>query len=122
MAKKKTGSAKSENARISLKSSRILCRELKGKKVSKAKAQLQGMVDGKRDLKGKYYTNTAKKILEVLINAEANAKAKAMNEERLFIGVIKSDKGRTYTRPRSRSGRRGERAKMTHLEIILEER
>lgn len=119
---KKKGTAKFENARISLKSSKILCNELKGKRVDKAKAMLQGLVDGKRSLSGKYYTNTSKKILEVLKNAEANAKMKAMNEERLFISSIKADKGRTFIRPRSRSGRRGERAKMTHLEIILEEK
>jgi ribosomal protein L22 len=122
MVKKKTGSAKFENARISLKSSRIICKALQGKKADKAKAMLQGMVDGKRSLNGKYYTNASKKILEVLKNAEANAKAKMMNEESLFVILVKADKGRTFVRPRSRSGRRGEKAKMTHLEIILEER
>ena len=119
---KKLGTAKSENARISLKSSKIVCKAIKSKRVSKAKAQLQGMADGKRSLDGKYYTNTVKKILEVVINAEANAKAKDMDADRLFVSMIKADKGRTYVRPRSRSGRRGERAKMTHLEVVLEER
>lgn len=122
MKEKKIAIAKVENARISLKSSKILCKEIKGKKIQRAKAILDGLVTGKHSLNRKYYTNTAKKILEVLINAEANAKAKLMNEERLFVSVAKSNKGRTFVRPRSRSGRRGERAKMTHLEIILEER
>jgi len=122
MAKKKTAVAKFENARISLKSSKIVCREIKGKKVERAKRMLADLVAGKHSLDGKYYTNTAKKILEVLINAESNAKVKAMDEDRLFINIAKADKGRTFIRPRSRSGRRGERAKMTNLEIILEER
>jgi ribosomal protein L22 len=122
MAKKKTAIAKFENARISLKSSKIVCREIKGKKVERAKRILEGLIAGKHSLGGKYYTKTAKKILEVLINAESNAKVKAMDEGRLFINITKADKGRTFIRPRSRSGRRGERAKMTNLEIILEER
>ena len=122
MAKKKTAGAKFENARISLKSSRIICNEIRGKPVGRAKKLLEDLVNEKRSLGGKYYTNTAKKILEILINAEANAKAKNMNGERLFIKLAKADKGRTFVRPRSRSGRRGERAKMTHVEILLEER
>lgn len=122
MAAKKLAVAKFENARISLKSSKIVCREMKGKKVERAKRMLEGLISEKHSLRGKYYTKTAKKILEVLKNAEANARIKAMNEERLFISSAKADKGRTFVRPRSRSGRRGERAKMTHLEIIVEER
>jgi len=122
MAKKKTATARFENARISLKSSKIVCKEIKGKKVSRAKQLLEGLISEKHSLDGKYYTNTAKKLLEVLKNAEANAKAKNMNEERLFVSLAKTDKGRTFVRPRSRSGRRGEQAKMSHLEIVLEER
>jgi ribosomal protein L22 len=122
MATKKLATAKFENARVSLKSSKILCKGIKSKKVVRAKAMLEGMISGKHSLGRKYYTNTAKKILEVLKNAEANGKAKGMDEERLFVSVAKAGKGRTFSRPRSRSGRRGEQAKMTHLEIILEER
>ncbi len=122
MVKKKLASAKSENARVSLKNSKILCKEIKGKKVKRAKAILEGLIAGKHSLNGKYYTKTAKKILELLNSAEANAKTKEMDEERLFVALVKADKGRTFIRPRSKMGRRGERAKMTHLQIILEER
>jgi len=128
MAKKKTkttkttASARVENARVSLKSSKILCKEIKGKKVERAKALLEGLISEKHSLGGKYYTKTANKLLEVLKSAEANARVKMMDETKLFVMSAKCDKGRTFMRPRSRMGRRGERAKMTHLEIIVEER
>jgi len=125
MAKKKTkttASARVENARVSLKSSKILCKEIKGKKVERAKALLDGLISEKHSLHGKYYTKTAKKFLEVLKSAEANSRVKMMDETKLFVISAKSNKGRTFMRPRSRMGRRGERAKMTHLEIIVGEK
>lgn len=117
-----TASARAEDARVSTKNSIILMKEIRGKKVEKAKALLEGLVSEKRSLRKKHYTNAAKKILEVLEGAEANAKAKALNEARLFIVTTKADKGRTFARPRSRMGRRGEVAKMTNLEIVVGER
>ena len=119
---KKTASARVEDARVSLKSSKILCKEIRGKKVKKTRILLEGLVSEKHSLGGKYYTKTAKKFLEVLKNAEANAKVREMDETKLFVISAKADKGRTFIRPRSRMGRRGERAKMTHLEIILGEK
>lgn len=120
--KRKEASARVRDARISLKSSKILCKEIKNKKVGRAKAMLEDLISEKHSLRGKYYTKTAKKFLEVLKNAEANAKAKEMDEARLFVISAKVDKGRTFMRPRSRMGRRGERAKMAHLEMIVGEK
>lgn len=120
--KAKEAYASIRDARVSLKNSKILCKKIKNKKVEKAKNLLEGLVSEKRSMGGKYYTKTAKKFLEVLKNAEENAKAKAMNEAKLFVISAKADKGRTFIRPRSRMGRRGERAKMTHLEIIVGEK
>lgn len=122
MAESRKASSKITDARISQKSSVILCKKIKNTRLSKSKALLEGLIDGKRNIDGKYYTKTAKKILEVLINAEANARAKLMDENRLFVLSAKADKGRTFIRPRTKASRRGERAKMTHLEIIIEER
>jgi len=116
------GNARFTDARISLKSSKIICKELKGKRVSKSKRLLEDMLDEKRSLDGKYYTKTTKKILEILKNAEANGVAKGLDVERLFIYTIKADKGRTFNRPRSKMSRRGERGKMTHIEIIVGEK
>jgi ribosomal protein L22 len=122
MTKTKQASARITDARISLKSSIILCKSIRNKRVVKSKALLEGLISGKRDINGKHYTKTARKILELLKNAESNAKVKMMDEDRLFVASAKADKGRTFIRPRTKASRRGERAKMTHLEILLEER
>ena len=120
--KKKFGKAKIKDAKISLKDSKIICGQLRNKRVSKSKSMLQDMIDRKRNLNRKYYTNAVKKILEVLTNAEANAVEHQLDQERLFIYTIKADKGRTFYRPRSGLRRRGERAKMTHIEITVGEK
>jgi len=114
--------AKSKDARISFKKSIILAKELRKKKVSSALQLLRELKDKKKSLKGKYYTKTTNKFLEVLLAAEANAKKKNLNSDRLFIKIIKADKGYKFIRPRSRFGLRGTQAKMTNLEIIVEER
>ena len=118
----KLAEARIENARISLKHSIRICKELKGKKLEKAKKLLEGLIDQKISLDGRYYTNAAKKILEVLKNAEANAKNKNFDLERTFVKLAKADKGEKFLRPRSRWRFRGREAKSTHLTIILEER
>jgi len=120
--KKSRASAKITDAKISLKDSRILCNRIRGKRVSKSKAFLKGLLDRTSSLNGKYYTNSARKILEVLVNAESSATAHYMDPERLFIYEIRADKGRTFYRPRSGLRRRGERAKMTHIEITVGEK
>lgn len=118
----KTASALLEDARISLKHSVIICKEIKNKKIEKAKKFLEMLIDRKISLNGKYYTNAAKKILEILKTAEANAKVKNLNSERLFVKIAKADKGRVFIRPKSRWRFRGRRAKVTRIEIKLEER
>ncbi|MCS7106148.1 MAG: hypothetical protein NZ942_02445 [Candidatus Aenigmarchaeota archaeon] len=118
----KTASALLEDARVSLKHSLILCKELKNKKLEEAKKFLEMLVDKKISLNGKYYTKAAKQILEILKTAEANAKVKKLNPEKLFIKVAKADKGRVFIRPKSRWRFRGRKAKVTRIEIILGER
>lgn len=118
----KTVSAKAESARISLKHSLVLCRELKGKKLEKAKRLLEDLTGRKRSLNGKYYTNASKKLLEILKSAEANAIYKNLDAERLFVKSAKADKGRTFIRPKTRWKSRGRRAKSTNIKIVVEER
>lgn len=120
--KKNKASARIENARISFKDSKIICRKIKNWKLSKAKDFLQDLLDEKKNIDGKYHTKAAEKILELLTNVEANSFYNGLDNERLFIYSIKSDKGRTFYRPRSKNNRRGERAKMTHLEVIVGEK
>jgi ribosomal protein L22 len=114
--------AKFENARISLKHSKILLNKIRGRHIKKAKGQLEGLLTREKNIEGKYYSKASKKILEVLINAESNAKSMGMDDERLVVDIAKAAKGRTFTRPRTRGGRSGEKAKMTNLEIVLRER
>ena len=118
----KTVTTKSIGARISLKHSIVLCRKLKGLKLEKAKKLLEDLIKKKVSIDGKYYLNASKTLLKLLNSAEANAKQKNLNLEKLFIKSAKADKGRKFVRPKSRFKFRGRKAKMTNLEIILEER
>ncbi|MEM7825717.1 MAG: uL22 family ribosomal protein [Candidatus Aenigmatarchaeota archaeon] len=118
----KTASACLEDARVSLKHSVVLCKEINNKRVEKAKKILEMLINRKISLNGKYYTNAAKKILEILKTAEANAKVKNLNPERLFVKNAKADKGRVFIKPKSRWRLRGRKAKVTRIEINLEER
>ena len=119
---KKTSSARIDAVQISLKHAKILCNELNKKRVGRAKTLLEDLIANKKSLDGKYYTSASKKILEILKSAEANAMAKGLNTEQLFVSVAKADKGRTFIRPKSRFKSRGRRMKSTNVEIILEER
>jgi len=118
----KTASASIENARISLKHSAAICKELKGKKLESAKNFLEKLLDKKISLGKKYYPSAAKQILEILESAEANAKQKGLAEEKLFIRKIKADQGFTFVKPKSRWHFRGRKAKSTTLIVELGER
>ncbi len=109
-------------ARISLKHSTLLCKKLKGKKLSKAKSFLERLIEKKESVDGKYYTKASSEILKLLNNVEANAKQKNMDVERLFISRIKADKGFTFVLPKSKAKFRGRRGKVTNLEVVVEER
>ncbi|MDI6806599.1 MAG: uL22 family ribosomal protein [Candidatus Aenigmarchaeota archaeon] len=115
-------SARLEDARISLKHSIIICKQLKNKRLEWAKTFLNNLIERKISLNGKYYTGATKKILEVLESVEANAKGKNLNLERVFVKTIKADKGAGFIRPRSRFRFRGRRIKSTNITIELEER
>jgi large subunit ribosomal protein L22 len=118
----KTALAYVKNARISLKHSVVICKELKGKKLENAKNFLKNLIEKKISLNGKYHTNAAKKILEALESAGANAKQKGLAEEKLFIKNIKADKGFIFVRPRSRWNLRGRKVKSTNLFVEIGER
>ncbi len=114
--------AKSDGARISLKQSIVICRAISKKKISRAKQFLNNLIDQKENIDGKYFPLTSIKILEVLTNAESNAKRLNMNMEKLFVKIAKADKGNTFIRPKSRAKFRGRQAKSTNLKILIEER
>ncbi|MBU5689943.1 MAG: uL22 family ribosomal protein [Candidatus Aenigmatarchaeota archaeon] len=118
----KTAKAKRTNARVSMKDANVIFKKLRRKKLEKAKAFLQRLIDKKEDIDGKYYTGACKVILELLEDVQANAEAKNLDTEKLFIKKLAANKSFTFVLPKSRITHRGRRAKMCHLEVEVEER
>jgi len=106
--------------RISTQSSGVVCRAVTGMRLEKGKELLQGLLDQKRSLSGKYYTNTTRQILNTIKSAEANAEAKGLDTEDLHIHAT-AHKGFMFYRPRGHKRRR-EQAKVTNLQVVLEAR
>jgi large subunit ribosomal protein L22 len=115
---KKSARAIGRGMRISTKSSVTVCRAVSGMRLERGKKLLQDLLDQKRSLSGKYYTNTTKGILDLIKSAEANAESKGIDPESLHIHAA-ANQGYTFYRPR-RFKRRRERAKVTNLQVILE--
>ncbi len=103
--------------RISTKNSIIVCRSINNKNLQKGKSFLQGLIDKKRDINGKYYTKTATEILNILSSAERNAEAKSLDLTKLIINAS-AHKGFTFMRPRRFKMRRQKR-KITNIQIVL---
>jgi len=118
----KTAVAKGTNALVSLKTSRLLLKEIKGRKVDKVKKFLEGLINQKKDVDGQYHTKTARKLLDIVKSAEANAKNKTMNVERLFIRNARADKAEKRIMATSRATHRGRQGKSANIEIVVEER
>ncbi len=118
----KAAVAKETNAIVSLKSSRKLLKEIKGKKVDRAKKFLEGLISQKINVDGQYHTKAAKKLLEIVESAEANAKKKTLNVERLFIKNARADKAEKRILAKSRVPHRGREGKAANIEIVVEER
>jgi ribosomal protein L22 len=118
--KKKSAKAYGRGLRISTKSSEVVCKAIKGMRLEKGKALLQDLLDQKRSLSGKYYTNTTQQILNIIKSAEANAESQGLDTEILHIHAT-AHKGFTFYRPRGWKRRR-EQAKVTNLQVVLEAR
>jgi len=110
-------------ARVSLKHSIEIAKAIRGKNIDKALKFLNNLIERKVKLPcGRYHPTAAKEIRDLIENAKANAENKGMSTEKLFIKEIKTNKGPTFRRPRSRWKLRGRRAKICHLEVTLGER
>lgn len=118
----KTATAKLLGASVSPKNSRMLLGKIKNKNMIYAKSFLNNIIDEKVSVNRKYYTHTAEVLLTFIESAEANAKQKNLNTEKLFIKMIVANKGEKKMRGRSRWNLRGRVGKSTNLEVILEER
>ena len=120
--KRKSIAARAWDAGVSLKSSKTVCDAIRGRKLDKAVKLLENMVAEKRSIRGRYYTKTSEKFIELLKNAESNARIVGMDAAKLHVYVARASKGRTFYRPRSRLGRTGEKAKLSNIEIIVGEK
>ena len=118
----KTAIARRPLARVSLKDSVVIFRQIKNKRVDKAKMFLNELIEQKKSLDGKYYTGACKEILDLLKSAESNAESLGLDTERLFIKRAVANKSFRFILPKSRWSHRGKKAKICQLEIELEER
>jgi len=119
---KKTAKASRPVARVSLKDSVLIFKQIRNKNLKKAKTFLNELIEHKKSLDGRYYPTASKEILSLLKEAESNAESLGLDTERLFIKRAAANKAFTFILPKSRYTHRGRRAKMCHLEVEVEER
>lgn len=103
---------------ISTKNSVEVCKAISGMNVEKGKKLLMDMLNEKRSIKGKYYTNATFEILKLINSAESNAEFKGLDADKMVIHAS-ANEGYTFFRPR-RFKMRGRRKKITHVQIVLE--
>lgn len=119
----KTINATSVAERISFKQSMDVADAIRKKNLAKAKNFLEEVLDEKKTIDGKkIFPKATKAFLVLLKSAEANAKQKNMNTEKLFVKIAKADKGFKYVRPKSLAKYRGREAKVTSISVVLEEK
>lgn len=117
---KKHARVYSRNSKISTKTAAKLCRVIKNKPLSRAKRLLNDLVEGKRALRGKYYTKTANELLMLLNSCEKNAEFLDLDTQRLFVHA--SAHTGTTIRRRRRRGSFGSKMKTSNVEVMLIER
>lgn len=117
---------------ISMKEAVVVSHELRGKKLSDAKAILKRVISMEKPMPyfryyhnvghragsmgpGRYPISTSKAILSVLESAESNATLQGMALDKLVVSSILANKGSINWR----GGRRRVRGKRTHVEVIL---
>lgn len=109
-------------ARVSMKDSNLLFKYMRNKPVSKAKTLLNELLERKKNIGGRYYPKVSKELLQLIEDCEANAEAKGLLKEKLFIKTAQANKSFRFMLPKSRWTHRGRRAKICSLKIELEER
>lgn len=108
--------------RISFKQSQEVASAIRNKNLASAKNFLTEVLAQKKTIDGKLFPKTTHAFLTLLKSAEANAKQKNMDTEKLFLKVVKADKGFKYVRPKSLAKFRGREAKITNISVVLEEK
>jgi large subunit ribosomal protein L22 len=117
---KKSSRAYGRSLSISTKSSVIICRVISGMNLIKGKSLLDDLLTGKRNLEGKFYTNTTKEILILLKSAESNAEFKGLDTTRMII-YASAHQGFTFYRPRRTKMKRMQK-KVTNVQIVLHQK
>ncbi len=110
--------------RISYKKGVILARKvvrLARRNFVKAMKILEELVEGKRNIEGKYYTNTAKALLRIFKSVEANARFRGFDVNSLWIKSLSVNKGPTLHR-RRRKREFGTRLKIAHIKLVVEKK
>jgi large subunit ribosomal protein L22 len=139
----KTAKASGREARVSHKNAREVCRTIKGMTLANAKAYLKDVIDKKKAVPirrfkkkaghrhglekafaGKYPIKTAKKVLNVIEAAEANAENKGLDVDRLRIFHAAAYPGIKIKRftPRAHGRSSPKYETLTHIEIVLDEK
>lgn len=138
----KTAKAAGRSLKISPKHSVEICNKIRGMDLEEAKGYLENVIDMKtpvpfkrhnkkvghrRGLKGwptgRYPVKAASQILDVLINAEANAEYQGLDTENLTIIHISSHRGvvlRGWT-PRAFGRASPFNTPTTHIQVVLGE-
>jgi ribosomal protein L22 len=97
-----------------------VCKVLNRKKFADAKKFLEGMVNKKDSIKGRYFTKTSIEILKLLNQLESNAKAQNVDASSLNL-FISAHKGSTMYRGR-RDRRHGIQLKSAHIQAVLSDK
>jgi large subunit ribosomal protein L22 len=139
----KTAKASGREVRVSHKNAREVCRTIKGMTLANAKAYLKDVIDKKKAVPirrfkkkaghrhglekafaGKYPIKTAKKVLNVIEAAEANAENKGLDVDRLRIFHAAAYPGIKIKRftPRAHGRSSPKYETLTHIEIVLDEK
>jgi len=109
-------------ARVSLKDSVVLFKHIQNKPVKKAKNLLNELLSEKKNIEGRYFTKASKEVLRLIEDCEANAEAKGLDTEKLFVRRTQANKTFGFMLPKSRWTHRGRRAKICELKLEIEER
>jgi len=122
MKQEKIAKASRPLARVSLKDSVVLFKHIKNKPTGKAKILLNELISEKKNINGRYFTKASNEMLDLIEDCEANAEAKGLDTEKLFVRHGQTNKTFGFMLPKSRWSHRGKRAKICELKIELEER
>lgn len=106
--------------RVSQKNSLIICRQISGKPLPKAKSLLERLSEKKQSLDGKYYTNATNEILGLLKSAEGNAEFKGLDAGKMIVSAS-AHNGFRFFRPRRFKNRRQKR-KVTNVQVVLQQK